>query len=45
LAPDVFEPDDDGHSVVKVAVVPPELEAQARTGATNCPESAIIIED
>lgn len=45
LAPDVFEPDDDGHSVVKVVDVPPELEAQARAGASNCPESAITIED
>ena len=46
LAPDVFQPDDDGHGVVVVDDVPPELEAGARLGAGNCPEDAItIIED
>ncbi|MBM3670973.1 MAG: ferredoxin [Actinobacteria bacterium] len=45
LAPDVFEPDDDGHCIVKVAEVPVDLQAQARTGAANCPESAITVEE
>lgn len=45
LAPDVFEPDDDGHCVIKVADVPAELHDQARTGAANCPESAITVDD
>ena len=45
LAPDVFEADDRGHSRVTEAEVAPEHEAQARTGAANCPEQAITIEE
>ena len=45
LAPEVFEADDRGHSVVVVDEVPPELESQARSAAANCPEAAITIED
>jgi ferredoxin len=45
LAPDVFDADDEGYSVLKVADVPPELEAQARAGVANCPERAISIEE
>ena len=45
LGPDVFEADDDGYGVVRVAVVPPELEAQARAAEQNCPERAITIEE
>jgi ferredoxin len=44
LAPDVFGADDYGHCVVLVPDPPAELEAQARTGADNCPERAITIE-
>jgi ferredoxin len=41
-APEVFAPDDDdGHAVVQVETVPPELEAAVRDAAANCPESAI----
>lgn len=43
LAPDVFEPDEMGHCVVLVAEVSDELEAQAVTGAQNCPEQAITL--
>jgi ferredoxin len=43
LAPDVFASDEDGFSVVKVADVSPELEAQARTGEASCPERAITL--
>jgi ferredoxin len=43
LAPDVFVSDEDGFSVVKVADVPPELEAQARTAEASCPERAITL--
>jgi ferredoxin len=43
LAPDVFVADEDGFSVVKVADVPPELEAQARTAEASCPERAITL--
>lgn len=42
LAPDVFEPDDEGHSVAKFdGDIPAELESQALKGQANCPESAI----
>ena len=43
LAPDVFEPDDVGHSMLVNDEVPPELEHQARLGVENCPEQAISI--
>jgi ferredoxin len=43
LAPEVFEPDDEGHSMLLSEVVPPELEAKARIGVDNCPEQAISI--
>jgi ferredoxin len=45
LAPEVFEPDDEGHSVLLLDDVPPELEAKARIGVENCPEQAISIVD
>jgi ferredoxin len=45
LAPEVFEPDDEGHSIVLHVEVPPELEAKARLGVDNCPEQAISIVD
>lgn len=45
-APDVFVPDDeDGHAIVLLDVIPPELEQATRDAAANCPESAITIED
>jgi ferredoxin len=46
LAPDVFEPDEEGHCVVKVPVVTtPDLEAQARLAVANCPEQALAIDE
>ena len=45
LAPEVFEPDDEGHSIVLQETVPPEFEAKARLGVDNCPEQAISIVD
>ena len=45
LAPDVFDPDDAGHCIVKLAIVDgPELEAQVATGVSNCPEQALRAE-
>jgi ferredoxin len=41
LAPEVFDSDDDGYSVLRFDDVPPELEERARIGAANCPERAI----
>ncbi len=46
LAPDIFGEDDRGHCLIARETVPPELEAQARTAAANCPEQTIeIVED
>jgi ferredoxin len=45
LAPGVFGEDDRGHCRVREATVPPELETQARLGAANCPEDAIVVEE
>jgi ferredoxin len=43
ICPEVFGLDDEGHSVVLVAEVPAELEAQVSRAASNCPERAIIL--
>ena len=43
LAPEVFEPDDEGHSVGLYDEVPDELVDKAQLAAANCPESAISI--
>jgi ferredoxin len=43
LSPDVFDADDNGHCVLVVTDVPPELEEQARVGVRNCPEQAISV--
>jgi ferredoxin len=43
LAPDVFESDDSGHGVVRVAEVLPSLHEAALRAARNCPERAITV--
>jgi ferredoxin len=43
LAPDVFDADEVGHSVVRVDEVSGELEEHARLGEQNCPECAITL--
>lgn len=43
LAPEVFEPDDDGYSVVRASVVHGDLAEAARLGSANCPEDAIDV--
>ena len=45
LAPEVFEPDDEGHSVGLVDDIPDDLLDKARLAVANCPESAITISD
>jgi ferredoxin len=45
LAPELFDSDDDGHSVVIAPEVSAGLEAQARLAVDNCPESCISLED
>jgi len=45
LAPDVFEPDDEGFAV-PIDRTPGEAERDAVTkAARNCPESAVIVEE
>jgi ferredoxin len=44
ICPEVFDLDDEGHALVAVDVVPPELEDKARQAANNCPERAITID-
>ena len=43
LAPEVYEPDDDGYCIDPTGPVADGLEAAARRGADNCPENAITI--
>jgi ferredoxin len=43
LAPEVFEPDDEGHSVALFDDVPAELLDKAQLAVANCPESAITL--
>jgi ferredoxin len=43
LAPDVFDADEVGHSIVLVDNVSGELEQQAVTAEQNCPEGAITL--
>lgn len=43
LAPEVFDPDDGGYSVVRSKLVPAGLEQAARRAAANCPEDAITV--
>jgi len=46
LAPSVFVDDDEGYGhVIGDGTVPPDRVEAARTGAANCPEGAISIED
>jgi ferredoxin len=45
LAPELFDSDDEGHSVVLANEVPQDLEGQARLAAENCPETCISIVD
>jgi ferredoxin len=41
ICPEVFDLDDEGHALVKVDIVPAELEATVLEAAANCPERAI----
>lgn len=46
LAPEFYEPDEDGYCIDPTGVVPVALEQAARIGADNCPEDAItVVED
>lgn len=43
LAPQIYDSDDVGHSVVLVEDVSGDLVQQALVGAQNCPEEAITL--
>jgi ferredoxin len=43
LAPEVFDADEFGHSIVRVDEVSGEREAQAADAERNCPEDAITL--
>ena len=43
LAPELFDSDDEGHSVVLFPDVPVGLEGQARLAVENCPETCISL--
>jgi ferredoxin len=44
LAPEVFDADEDGHTVLKVEDVPSDLVDKAELGVENCPELALKLE-
>jgi ferredoxin len=43
LAPDIFDADEVGHSIVLIEEVSGELEEHAVIGEKNCPEEAITL--
>ncbi len=45
ICPEVFEMDDESIAVVKVDIVPSEVEETAREAAESCPTDAISIEE
>jgi ferredoxin len=44
LAPELFDSDDYGHSVLRSPDVPVDLESGARLAVENCPESCLRLE-
>jgi ferredoxin len=43
LAPEIFEPDDQGHTIARFTDIPDELCDKARNAIENCPERALSI--
>jgi ferredoxin len=43
LAPELFDSDDEGHSLVLTPEVPQGLESHARLAVQNCPENCISL--
>jgi ferredoxin len=43
LAPDLFDADDEGHSLLLLPDVPPDQERNARDAVESCPEDAIAL--
>lgn len=44
-SPDLFDADDEGHSVLLVTEVPADQESAARQAVESCPEEAISLDD
>jgi ferredoxin len=44
VCPDVFEMDNEDKAIVKVDVVPEDLEDSCRDAADSCPSEAIVID-
>jgi ferredoxin len=44
ICPEVFALDDEGHAVVTLPDIPPDLQARATDAVRNCPERAIRID-
>lgn len=45
LAPEVYDLDEEGYSVVRSETIEANLAEAARRGALSCPEQAITVED
>ena len=46
LAPELFDTDDEGYSILLVnGEIPAEMQDKARLAADNCPEFAITLEE
>lgn len=45
VALDVYDADDRGHCILLHDEIPTGLEEQARSGARNCPEDALTVEE
>ncbi len=45
VCPAVFEAEDDGRAVVRIAAVPTEEDDACRDAAAQCPVEAIILEE
>lgn len=45
LSPDLFDADDEGHSVLLTPDVSADQEASAKQAAESCPEEAITLHD
>jgi ferredoxin len=43
LAPEIFQPDDEGRSVALFTDIPTELHDKARLAVNNCPEQALSV--
>lgn len=45
MAPDLFDADGEGHSLLRVAEVPDDQRGPARDAAASCPEEVITLHE